>query len=97
MALECCGNPVDGGETEAEHSGDGSAKHGRPGFVDDGPEKRNAGEQIAGHDAERKIGEPCAGEGEGERHGGAVEGAAEKSRERVLDWSLSRPSHGMTD
>src|ERR1700689_4537843 len=69
MALDCCGHPVDGGETEAEHSGDGGAKYWRPGFVDDGPEKRGAGEQIAGDDAEWEIGEPCAGKRDGERDG----------------------------
>jgi len=69
MALEGGWNPVDGGETEAERGGDGGAKYWGPGFVDDGPEERGAGEQVAGDDSEWEIGEPCAGKGDGERDG----------------------------
>ena len=58
-------------------------KERRPGFVDDGPKQRDGGQQVAGHDAQRKVGEPGAGEGKGERRGGAREGAADGWGSRI--------------
>ena len=80
MALEGGREPVDGGETETEDRGDCGSEERGPGFVDDGPEERDAGEQVAGDDAEREVREPCAGEREGEWDGGTVEGAAQAAR-----------------
>src|ERR1700722_3941809 len=67
MALDGCGNPVDGGEAEAEDGGDSGAEYWRPGFVDDGPEERGASKKVSGDHSEWEIRKPCAGKGDGER------------------------------
>ena len=55
IALEGRREPVEGGEAEAERARERGAKQRRPGFVCDGPEERDTGQQIGGHDAERKV------------------------------------------
>ena len=43
----------------------------------------DAGEQIAGHDAERCVGEPRSGDNQSEQYGGAIEGATPEGALRV--------------
>ena len=77
IALEGRREPVDGGEAETQHAGERGTKQRRPGFVDQSPEQRDAGHEIAGHYAQGKVREPRASEREGERRGGTVENAEE--------------------